>query len=125
MDCEETGEIQAAFVNDVEQIKASCGTRQIVEALTMLSETILSYAEGTNLILEAKVSESYGQQCLELTLCPRSPEFPADTGTFEVHVIEVADDYLLELLQQILQPEYVIHLSSTPLPAVPAAFQLG
>ena len=47
MDCEETGETKAAFVNDLGQIKASCGTRQIVQALTLLSEAILSYAEGT------------------------------------------------------------------------------
>ena len=47
MDCEETDETQAAFVNDLGQIKASCGATQLVQALTLLAETILSYAEGT------------------------------------------------------------------------------
>lgn len=51
-------------------------------------------------------------------MCLRPPEIPADTGTFEVHVIETANEYLLELLQQILQPGCVIYLSSIPLPAV-------
>ena len=51
MDCEESlGETQAALVNDLGQIKALFGTRQPVQALTLLSDTVLSYAEGTSVI---------------------------------------------------------------------------
>lgn len=51
MDCEENlGESQAAFVNDLGQIKALFGTRQPVQALTLLSDTVLSYAEGMSVI---------------------------------------------------------------------------
>ena len=122
MDCEETDETQAAFVNDLGQIKASCGTKQLVQALTLLSETILSYAEGKVVIAATHVFESCVQQHLGLTLRLRPLEIPADTGTFEVHVTETANSYLLELLQQILQPGFVIHLSSIPVPAVLAEF---
>lgn len=100
MDCEETGETQAAFVNDLSQINASCGATQLVQALTLLSESVLSYAEGMAVIAGAHVSAI----CMQQRLCLRPPEIPADTGTFEVHVIEIANSYLLELLQQILKP---------------------
>lgn len=51
MDCEENlGESQAALVNDLGQIKALFGTRQPVQALTLLSDTVLSYAEGVSVI---------------------------------------------------------------------------
>ena len=52
----------------------------------------------------------------------RPPKLPADIGTFEAHVIEVANDYLLVLLQQTLQPRYISHLSSISLLAVLATF---
>ena len=68
MDCEETGEIQAAFVNDVGQIKASFGTRQLVQALTMLSETISSYAEGTIVISKAQASRDPSAAVLRVDL---------------------------------------------------------
>lgn len=51
MDCEENlGESQAALVNDLGQIKALFGTRQPVQALTLLSDTVLSYAESKSVI---------------------------------------------------------------------------
>lgn len=48
-----TGETQAAFIHDVAQIKATCGTWHVLRALTLLSEAILSYAEGIAASTEA------------------------------------------------------------------------
>lgn len=64
MDCEETGETQAAFVNDFVQIKAACGAKHLLQTLTLVSDTILSYAEGMPEPAEAVLSRPSVPQCL-------------------------------------------------------------
>ena len=55
MDCCGTFETQAAFIHDLAQIKATCGTWHVLRGLTLLSETILSYAEGMVTPVEAVI----------------------------------------------------------------------
>ena len=64
MDYEEIGETQAAFVNDFAQIKAACETNHLLQILTLVSETILSYAEGMPEPAEAILSRHSVPQCL-------------------------------------------------------------
>lgn len=47
MDQDEMAEVQTAFSSDLTQLKLECGTRDVLRALRVLSETLLSYAEGT------------------------------------------------------------------------------
>ncbi len=47
MDQDQLAEVQTAFTSDVTQLKLTCGTRDVLRALRLLSETLLSYAEGT------------------------------------------------------------------------------
>ena len=47
MDQDHMAEVQTAFTSDVTQLKLGCGTRDALRALRLLSETLLSYAEGT------------------------------------------------------------------------------
>ena len=47
MDQDQMAEVQTAFSSDVTQLKITYGTRDVLRALRLLSETLLSYAEGT------------------------------------------------------------------------------
>lgn len=55
MDQDQVAEVQTAFSSDVTQIKLTCGTRNVLKALRLLSETLLSYAEGTDVIFVARI----------------------------------------------------------------------
>lgn len=109
MNCDATAETQAAFNSDVAQVKATCGTWQILRALTLLSETILSYAEGNFTSPKAFDPRPSMQQAHNW--------MNADMGVFEKHAIEGSGDYLMELLQEIFQPGSVLsvqlHISRT------------
>ncbi|KAL0023867.1 hypothetical protein WJX79_001901 [Trebouxia sp. C0005] len=65
MDQDQVAEVQTAFSSDVTQIKLTCGTRNVLKALRLLSETLLSYAEDI-LFFDPLVVEHAGRYCLEL-----------------------------------------------------------
>ncbi len=47
MDQDQMAEVQTAFTSDVQQLQLTFGTQDVLRALRLLSETFLSYAEGT------------------------------------------------------------------------------
>lgn len=66
MDQDQLAEVQTAFSSDVTQLKLTCGTRDVLRALRLLSETLLSYAEGTG---EHTVARLRWCKALVLKLC--------------------------------------------------------
>ena len=95
MDCGQVNEMQAAFADDVAQIRASCGHKHILKALTLLSDTILSYAEGC-----------FGNSANLPVKLVSHRSMLADAACFQAHIIDHVGEYYMQLLPTALDPGY-------------------